>query len=304
MARRPRIDFPGAWHHVMNRGARRAPIFRADEHCNLLLDIVAETIEAFEIEVHAYSLMPNHYHLLIRSRQGDLSAAMRQINGAYTLRLNRMHRWDGPVFKGRFRSQLVRDESRLPYILAYIHLNPLRANLVTRIDAECWTSHRSYLGRRYSPPWVETSYFLELFGSASELQRYVLALHRGKESWPDELDQQFGFFLGHEEVARRHGQHSFASRFIAPSEALDLVTAITGSSLADLRRATRGRGANPARRFAVWVLRCHTAATLGEIGRYLGMSKGQAANVISRFDSSAEPFSNWIEKLDDEGEKM
>ena len=299
MARKPRIDFPGAWHHVMNRGARRAPIFRADEHCNLFLDTVAEATEAFEIEVHAYSLMPNHYHLLIRSRQGNLSVAMRHINGAYTLRLNRMCRWDGPVFRGRFKSQLVRDESRLPYILAYIHLNPLRANLVTRIDAECWTSHRSYLGRRYAPLWVDTGYFRELFGSAGELQRYVLALHRGKEIWPDELDQQFGFFLGHEEVARRHGQHAFVSRFLEPAKALELVTAITGSGPGDLCRATRGRGANPARRFAVWVLRRHTMATLREIGRNLSMTPGQAANVLSRFDSSTEPFSTWIDELDD-----
>jgi len=297
MARKPRIDFPGAWHHVMNRGARRAPIFRVDEHCGLFLDTVAATTETHELEVHAFSLMPNHYHLLVRSRLGNLSAAMRHLNGTYTQRLNARKDWDGPVFRGRFKSQLVRDESRLPYILAYIHLNPLRANLVTRIDAECWTSYRSYLGRRYAPRWVETRYFLDLFGSVRELQRYTLALHRGKTHWPDNLDQQFGFFRTRDETEHRHGQHAFESRFITPDEAIEFVMRVTGANLRDLHRTTRGRGANPARRFAVWVLRNRTTASLSEIGQVLSMSPGQAANVLTRLDPRIEPFSTWIEEL-------
>ena len=62
MGRKPRIDFPGAWHHVMHRGARRAPIFRADDHRGLFLEIVEEMTHEFELEIHAYALMPNHYH--------------------------------------------------------------------------------------------------------------------------------------------------------------------------------------------------------------------------------------------------
>ena len=71
MARKPRIDYQGAWHHVMHRGARRAPVFNSDDHCGTFLGHVAAAVEVFEIEVHAYSLMPNHYHLLIRSPHGE-----------------------------------------------------------------------------------------------------------------------------------------------------------------------------------------------------------------------------------------
>jgi putative transposase len=67
MPRKPRIDFPGAWHHVMHRGARRAPIFRSDDDCLRFLGVVEDAADRFGIEVHAWSLMPNHYHLLVCS---------------------------------------------------------------------------------------------------------------------------------------------------------------------------------------------------------------------------------------------
>jgi REP element-mobilizing transposase RayT len=107
MARSPRFDFPGAWHHVMNRGARRTPVFRADEHCYLFYSILEETITNFEIEVHAFSLMPNHYHLLIRSRHGNLSDSMQYLSGTYTRKVNLLRRWDGPIFRGRFKEQFT-----------------------------------------------------------------------------------------------------------------------------------------------------------------------------------------------------
>jgi len=106
-ARRKRVDYPGAWHHVMNRGARRAPIFAEESDCGELLRAVGETVARFGVEVHAYALMPNHYHLLVRSMVGNLSRAMRHLNGVYTQRINSAHGWDGPVFRGRFHSKVT-----------------------------------------------------------------------------------------------------------------------------------------------------------------------------------------------------
>jgi putative transposase len=153
----------------MHRGARREPIFKKDAHCNLFLDLLCDITSLYEVEIHAYSLMPNHYHLLLRSRHGNLSRAMKHLNAAYTQRVNLMERWDGPIFRGRFRSQLVKEETSLPHVFAYIHLNPLKAGLITRLQSHGWTSHRAYIGRETAPTWLATYYFESVFDDAERL---------------------------------------------------------------------------------------------------------------------------------------
>jgi REP element-mobilizing transposase RayT len=297
MARKHREDFEGAWHHVMHRGARRAPIFIEDVHCLDFLRLLEDLYDRFELEIHAYSLMPNHYHLLVRSRHGNLSDAMRHLNGAYTQRVNRLERWDGPVFRGRFTSKLIRDETRLPFVLAYIHLNPLRANLVTRIDARCWTSLRAYLGKDTRPDWLCTDYFLDLFENGEKLREHTLALHRKKREWPEDMDLEWGFFRKQDEVATCQNQSRFQSRFVDADTLLDAVRRVTGAPLSELKTARQGPRANPARRFAVWALTEHTLLTHREIGSLLDMSVNQTSKVVTRFNGSKEPLASWMNEL-------
>ena len=105
--RMPRLDFPGARHHVMNRGARREPIFLDDDDRRAMLDLLADLPERFGVRVHGYALMPNHYHRMLESVWGELSRAMRHVGGEFAQRLNRRYRWDGPVYKGRYRNRMV-----------------------------------------------------------------------------------------------------------------------------------------------------------------------------------------------------
>jgi REP element-mobilizing transposase RayT len=170
----------------MNRAARRKTIFRNDSDCILFLDTLGDTARRFHLEVHAYSLMPNHYHLLLRSTEGNLSRAMRHLNSIFTQRLNRANGWDGPVFRGRFASRLIHDETYLNCVLAYIHLNPLKANLITRLDADrSWTSHRAYLEKDTPPEWLHLDVMLARFGGKEALHETILGLHRGKLAWPE-----------------------------------------------------------------------------------------------------------------------
>jgi len=315
MARKPRVDYPGAWHHVMHRGARREPIFREDAECVLFLDKVGEMVLRHGIEVHAYSLMPNHYHLLVRSPMANLSRAMRHLNGTYTQALNRQHGWDGPVFRGRFQSQLVEDEAHFLHLAPYIHLNPVRAHLVVRPDDDCWTSHRAYLGMDRPPPWLTLDSILEEFGSAKALDDYIRELHQRKAKWPERLDLDTGRMLaapsGTEEATGRvtprpPGPASVGGtvRFAEPEAVLARIRAITGATAESLRRRERGPKANPARRFAAWALNRETNLGHREIGELLRMSASAVAKLRARFSTEGgpkerKPIATWIDAWED-----
>ena len=107
MARPLRIEFEGAWYHVMNRGAGRHWIFKSDGHKQYFLSLLETVTQRFNVEVHAYCLMDNHYHLMIHTPEGNLQRVMRHINGVYTQYFNRSESRDGPLFRGRYKSILV-----------------------------------------------------------------------------------------------------------------------------------------------------------------------------------------------------
>lgn len=294
MPRRPRVDFPGAFHHVMHRGARREPVFFSENLCLDFLDLLCDLHDQFELETHAYALMGNHYHLLVRSRHGNLSAAMRHLDAAYTQKANRARGFDGPLFRGRFRSQLLSHERSLPIVFAYIHLNPLQARLVTRLQSATWTSYRYYLGRDRPPAWLTLDHFLRLFGGSEPMHRYVLDLHRGKEPWPEDMRMESGWLRTPAAVSDADVQIAGTSRLLEAETVLEGVCAACACTADDLRRVVRGPRANPSRRFAVWALRRHTRLTQREIGQVLHMTTQQVANVLRRIQPSEEPFASWV----------
>lgn len=309
MPRPKREDYPGAWHHVMHRGARKAPIFRLERDCWGFLEILKEMVERFALEVHAYSLMPNHYHLLIRSKLGRLSRGMQFLNGNYTLWLNSVHRWDGPVFRGRYKNQLIEDEEHLRVLIAYIHLNPLEARLVKKLSDECWTSHLAYMGRELKPDWLRTDFFLDLFGGRKKLSSFIRSYRVGRKEYPDDFNPDTGLFgkkaIKREvkQVKRKAGQRSdpvFATpRNRPPEEVLNEVTRITGVGVAELRQTIMGPGANPARRFAIWALYRGAGITQREIGKILNVPYYQVGKLLCRMRKQGlkglkEPIKGWV----------
>jgi REP-associated tyrosine transposase len=147
MSRPLRIEFPGAYYHLMNRGRGREVIYKARGDYQRFLELLEETCRMWAIRVHAYCLLPNHYHLLIETPQGNLSRVMRHLDGIYTQRHNRAHRTDGPLFRGRYKAILIDADSYLLQLVRYIHLNPVEAHLVKEPEGYSWSSHRRYLGR-------------------------------------------------------------------------------------------------------------------------------------------------------------
>jgi putative transposase len=107
VARKPRIEFPGASYHVMSRGNGGADIFCGDKDRRLFLDTLGESCQRSDWEIHAYVLMRNHYHFLLVTPQGNLVDGMKWFQGTFTQRFNAVHRRRGHLFQGRYRAQNI-----------------------------------------------------------------------------------------------------------------------------------------------------------------------------------------------------
>jgi REP element-mobilizing transposase RayT len=176
MPRKLRIDGEGLWHHVMNRAIDHAPIFD-DTTSRLFLIELRDSCSRYGVEVHAYCILPNHYHLLVHTPEAGLSEAMQRLSSRFTQAVNRLRDRDGPLFKGRFRSIAVKDDAHLVQVSRYIHLNPVAAGLTAAADGWGWSSAVAYLGLADKPEWLHISALLEMFATANPAVTYARFLH-------------------------------------------------------------------------------------------------------------------------------
>jgi putative transposase len=160
MARKLRLEYPGAIYHVMNRGDRREPIFRDDADRKQFVETLAQACERSGWQVHAYCLMPNHFHLVVETPQPTLVAGMKWFLGTYTGRFNRRHKLFGHLFSGRYKSLIV-DGSGTGYmrtVCEYVHMNPVRAKFLRaaeQLRSYRWSSWPEYLrSPRKRPGWL------------------------------------------------------------------------------------------------------------------------------------------------------
>ncbi len=138
----------------MNRGLSRQTIFHTNEHRELFLNLLADIHQRFGVQIHAYCLMDNHYHLLLYTPKSNLSRAMRHLDGVYTQRFNKSQKRDGPLFRGRYKSILIDADNYLLQVSRYIHLNPVEANIVELPQEYHWSSCRFFLDSTGAPSWL------------------------------------------------------------------------------------------------------------------------------------------------------
>jgi putative transposase len=168
-------------YHITSRGNAREDIFRHDADRVLFLDILCSTAERYNWLIHAYCLMGNHYHLVVETPEGNLSAGMRQLNGVYTQDFNRRYGRVGHVLQGRYKAIVVEKESYLLALCRYAVLNPVRAGLVRRPNEWRWSSYRATVGKAKGPECLTTDWLLLQFarGRDDAVERYRTFVREG-----------------------------------------------------------------------------------------------------------------------------
>jgi len=172
MARQWRIEYPGALYHVLSRGNGRQDIFLTDDDRGLFLDLLQEFSERFSIELYAFVLMGNHYHLLLKTLDANLSRGMQWFGTAYTRKFNLLNNQSGHLFQGRFKSIIVENDAYLLRLSCYIHRNPLRAGIANRLSDYKWSSYQYYAYRKNAPAWMKTSQILGQVSGKDKNQTY------------------------------------------------------------------------------------------------------------------------------------
>ena len=171
MVRRPRHDAPGSWHHVGNRGVAKRPIFERTEDVRFFLSRLARAVRRGQIEVHAWSVLTTHFHVLVRSLRGELSEVMARAQNDHSRRFNRIRRRDGPLVRGRFWSKPVRCDAYRRMVVQYIDANAVRAGLVTVSSHHPHGSAR-WFAQANGPKWHERSWVEGLVCELMGLPRY------------------------------------------------------------------------------------------------------------------------------------
>ncbi|MBI4651676.1 transposase [Candidatus Desantisbacteria bacterium] len=185
MPRGPRLDAPGTLHHVIARGIERKEIFKDKVDYQDFLQRLELVVDQCNLEIYAWALIPNHFHLLIRTKDTPLSKAMRKLMTGYAVNFNRRHQRNGYLFQNRYKSILCEDEPYLMELVRYVHLNPYRAGIaksLEELDRYNWSGHLALIGR-IERKWQNTEEILLRFSEYKNkaIINYRKFIEEGKE---------------------------------------------------------------------------------------------------------------------------
>ncbi len=293
MPRPQRIEYEGAFHHVMNRGRGRKTIFHGNAYNIAFIDTLQEASQRFDAVIHAYCLMNNHYHLLIETPRANLSRIMRHVNGVYTQRHNHMRNTDGPLFRGRYKSILVDEDAYLLQLSRYIHCNPVETKkpLVNQLVDHPWSSYPAYVNKAKCPDWLHREKTYQMLGQKRKYQGYREYVAKG-------VDEDILRFYGKGNILPVLGGLEFRESVRQETEETDLdklraalqdrptgneivtrVAKIFGVKAESITKKSKGpRIPNPARAFAMYVCQEYGNMSLKEIKQVFGLGHTGSAS--------------------------
>ncbi len=297
MPRRLRIQYADAIYHVMSRGNGRQNIVGHDGDRNRLLADLERTVQRSGWVLYAFVLMTNHLHLVVKTPRANLAKGMQVFLSSYANAWARSHRHGGHLFQGRYRTELVEDETYLWVLTRYVHLNPVRAGLVDAPQAWPWSSCPGYFRRRDRRDWVAYDELLKAwageFGRTDPEASYrrFLAAEVTTPPAPPWADARHGWIIGGERFVerlreqlpiRQHRDLRRDERLLRGVDlerVIDLVCQHFGVDRAHL--ATRGNS-SPARAALAYLAREHTETTFAELVPILGLSRPESVPNLTR----------------------
>ena len=321
MPRLARLDAPGVLHHVMGRGIERKDIFLNNKDRNDFISRLSLLVEEGAIEVYAWALIPNHFHLLIKTKNRPLSSSMRKLLTGYVVNFNRRHKRYGHLFQNRYKSIVCQEDTYLRELVRYIHLNILRAGLVkdmNGLNRSPWSGHSALLGK-VERKWQDVEYVLSWFGTKRDRKkkyiRYVregINAGRRPELVGGGLVRSLGGWSEVLALRGRKERHAFDSRVLGDSdfvqelksglddilkknlrisgqridlkELCDRVCKKKDVSLAELISGSRRRELVNARKIVSWIAVRELGYSGAEVARHLGVTN----SCITRFLSSGK----------------
>lgn len=302
MARPLRIHFDGAWYHVMSRGINRNNIFYNDIQRETFLELLSKAITIYGVEIHAYCLMTNHYHLILHTPRGNISHAMKYINSNYAQFVNMTMNRDGPLFKGRFKAIVISADDYLINLSRYIHMNPMEAKILDSLISYKWSSYPAYLEKCSRPNWLSTHEIIKRFGAKQFAKSYKSFVESKRNKPTDYFTNAiYKPVLGDDDFCRMIDEyinsHSLSAeivgknRIVTPPSIeaiLKLVASHFDIKPAQIYKSTNGVS-NPARKIAIYICREFGGYHLHEIGKFMGGVTYKAiASVINRIKYNRE----------------
>ena len=318
MSRALRIQYEGACYHVISRGNRREVVFSENSDCELFLEKLVEFSEFYDIVIYSYCLMPNHFHLHIRTRHPNLSKFMQSFLTSFTILMNRKYGKSGHLFQGRYKAQLVQSELYKNKLSRYIHLNPVKiksleeasnAVALERLKNYKWSSYHSYIGLAEKPKWVDRRFVLSSWGKSSSdkianYREYVekgivtdnscdVSGHignsiMGSENFKDEIVSDY-LHCDLSDIDSREQPLLSKINAVSPEEILKVV--ISYYKLDDMKKISVRRGSHrEARQIAMYLIKkyCRKSQSLTSLAEIFGLK-------ISGFNTACDKLKNELE---------
>jgi REP element-mobilizing transposase RayT len=293
MPRGPRVDFPGAVHHVYARGIEKRPIYLDDMDRKSFLDRIGKNLSKWGMRCLAWSLMPNHFHLLLQSDKGYLSSFMHCLLTGYSIRFNGRHQRVGHLFQNRYKSPVVCKDGYFRDVVRYIHLNPVRSEIVRSIDEleeYPWTGHRHII-RGGPPAWQDTGLIKMEFDAPRDATGWVRRYRDYIEKMPDGTIDAYGFEAGIPEwdvtppASIGPQEYMKSDSYKVFADLLQRIAATNGIPATEVFGGGRGYTAVRARRALLQECKSRLNISIVQLSRWLGVSQSAARYLLNSDNS-------------------